>query len=158
MVELTLARALHVLCVVFWIGGVAMATTVLLPATRRLKSAEERVAFFENVEAGFARQARWTTLLTGASGFYLAYALNAWDRFGQPTFWWMHAMVVVWALFTFMLFVLEPVWLHRWFEASARRQPERTFALIQRLHWLLLAISVITVTGAVAGSHGGWHY
>ncbi|PWT76596.1 MAG: hypothetical protein C5B46_00910 [Proteobacteria bacterium] len=156
MVELTLARALHVLGVVLWIGGVAMVTTVLLPATRRLKSAEERVTFFERVEAGFARQARWTTLLTGGSGFYLAYVLDAWDRFRQPSFWWMHAMVAVWALFTLMLFVLEPVWLHRWFEASARREPERTFALIQRLHWFLLTISLITVFGAVFGSHGGW--
>ena len=33
------ARVLHVLGVVLWIGGVAMATTVLLPAARRLKSA-----------------------------------------------------------------------------------------------------------------------
>jgi uncharacterized membrane protein len=30
-----IARALHVLAVVLWIGGVAMVTTVLLPALRR---------------------------------------------------------------------------------------------------------------------------
>jgi len=30
-----LARALHVLAVVIWIGGVAMVTTVILPAVRR---------------------------------------------------------------------------------------------------------------------------
>jgi hypothetical protein len=53
------------------------------------------------------------------------------------------------------VFALEPLCLHRWFEASAQRIPERTFALVQRLHWLLLVISLITVAGAVAGSHGG---
>jgi len=154
MVELTVARILHVIGVVLWIGGVAMVTTVLLPATRRLKSLEERVQFFERVEAGFARQARWTVLITGLSGFYLAYQLDAWHRFRQPSYWWMHAMVLIWAIFTLMLFVLEPLWLHRWFERSARRDPERTLKLIERLHWFLLIISLLTVAGAVAGSHG----
>ena len=154
MVELTVARILHVIGVVLWIGGVAMVTTVLLPATRRLKSQEERVQFFERVEAGFARQARWTVLITGLSGFYLAYLLDAWHRFRQPSYWWMHAMLLIWAIFTLMLFVLEPLWLHRWFERSARRDPERTFKLIERLHWFLLIISLLTVAGAVAGSHG----
>ena len=146
--------ALHVLAVVLWIGGVAMVTTVLLPAARRLRSAEERVQFFEQIEAGFARQARWTTLLAGASGFYLAYVLDAWKRFLQPAYWWMHAMVLVWAIFTLMLFVLEPLWLHRWLRLRAQRAPEQTFALIQRLHWFLLAMSLLTIAGAVAGSHG----
>jgi uncharacterized membrane protein len=153
-IDTFVARALHVLGVVVWIGGVAMVTTVLLPATRRLKSAAERVEFFEQIEAGFARQARWTTLITGLSGFYLVYALDAWDRFRQPAYWWMHAMVLLWGIFTLMLFVLEPLWLHRWFRTSAQRNPEKTFALIQRLHWLLLAASLITIAGAVAGAHG----
>jgi len=154
MVEMIVARILHVIGVVLWIGGVAMVTTVLLPATRRLKSPEERVRFFELIEAGFARQARWTVLITGLSGFYLAYLLDAWDRFKEASYWWMHAMVLVWAIFTLMLFVLEPLWLHRWFERSAGRAPEKTFRLIQGLHWVLLSISLLTIAGAVAGSHG----
>jgi uncharacterized membrane protein len=154
MVELILARILHVIGVVLWIGGVAMVSSVLLPATRRLKSPEERVQFFERIEARFAHQVRWTVLITGASGFYLAYLLDAWDRFQQLSYWWMHTMVLIWVIFTLMLFVLEPLWLHRWFERSARRDPEGTFTLIQRLHWLLLTISLLTVAGAVAGSHG----
>jgi hypothetical protein len=28
--------------------------------------------------------------------------------------------------------------------------------LVQHFHWLLLALSVVTIAGAVAGSHGGW--
>jgi len=149
-----LARVLHMLGVVLWIGGVAMVTTVLLPATRRFKAPEERVQFFERIESGFAGQARWTVLITGLSGFYLVYVLDAWDRFRHATYWWMHAMVLLWGIFMLMLFVLEPLWLHRWFERSARRRPDETFALIQRLHWLLLAFSLLTVAGAVAGSHG----
>jgi len=67
----------------------------------------------------------------------------------------MHAMVFVWAVFTVMLFVAEPLFLHRWLLARAARKPEETFRLIQIMHWILLAISLVTVLGATLGSHGG---
>ena len=154
MDDLILARVLHVLAVVLWIGGVAMVTTVLLPATRRLNATAQPASFFESVESGFARQARVTTLVTGLSGLYLVHKLDLWQRFAHIEFWWMHAMVLVWALFTLMLFVLEPWFLHRWFSERASRDPEHTFTLVARLHWLLLVASVVTIAGALAGSHG----
>ena len=149
-----LARALHVLGVVLWIGGVAMVTTVLLPATRRLKSPEERVQFFEQVEQRFAWQARATTLLTGLSGFYMLYLLDGWSRYQSAAYWWIHAMTAVWAIFTLVLFVLEPLFLHKLFLRKAQENPEQTFRIIQAMHWVLLTISLITLLGAVAGSHG----
>jgi uncharacterized membrane protein len=148
------ARALHVFGVVLWIGGVAFVTTVLLPSVRRLKSPEERVQFFEAIEGRFAWQARVTTLLVGLSGFYLVERWDLWFRFADASWWWMHAMVAVWAVFTLMLFVAEPLFLHRWFRETAQLAPEKTFRRIERLHWLLLTISLVTVLGAVAGSHG----
>src|SRR5688572_13522862 len=111
MEEVTIARVLHVLGVVLWIGGVGMVTTVLLPVTKRLKTAAERIMFFETVERGFALQARVSTLVTGLSGLYLVHKLDLWQRFAHVEFWWMHAMVLVWALFTLVLFVLEPLFL-----------------------------------------------
>jgi len=149
-----IVRALHVLGVVLWIGGVAFVTTVLLPSVRRMKSPEERVAFFEAVEGRFAWQARGTTLLVGATGFHLTAAWDLWARFGSPGYWWMHAMVAVWAIFTVMLFIAEPLFLHRWFLQRAQRDPEGTFRRIERMHWVLLTISLVTVLGAVAGAHG----
>lgn len=157
MDDLILARVLHVLGVVLWIGGVAMVTTVLLPAVRRFKQSAERMDFFERVEGRFARQARWSTLLVGLSGLYMTWTLDLWERFTSLEGWWMHAMVLTWAIFSLMLFVLEPWFLHRWFADRARRDPEGTMAVIQRLHWLLLTIGLITVAGAVAGSHG-WSF
>jgi hypothetical protein len=47
MDQLAIARALHVVAVVLWIGGVGFVTTVLLPAVRRLKTPAERVGFFD---------------------------------------------------------------------------------------------------------------
>ena len=158
MEGLIVARVVHVLGVVLWIGGVALVTTVLLPATRRTKAPEERFELFESIESGFVRQARYTTLVTGASGLYLVHALGLWPRFARLANWWMHAMVAVWALFMLMLFVLEPLVLHRWFAARAAREPDRAFALIVRLHWILLGVSLLTVAGAVAGSHGGLQF
>lgn len=148
-----LARVVHVLAIVLWIGGVAMVTTVLLPAVKRFKSAEERVAFFEKVEARFAWQSRITTLLAGLSGFYMLHVLG-WQRLTMIEYWWIHAMIAVWLIFTLMLFVFEPLFLHRWFNARGKRAPESTFRLVQGLHWFLLVISLITIAGAVAGSHG----
>jgi uncharacterized membrane protein len=155
MDALILARVLHVLGVVLWIGGVAFVTAVLLPATKVMKAPDERMLWFDAVERRFASQARATTLVTGVSGFYMVHVLNAWGRFTDARFWWMHAMIFVWAVFTLMLFVLEPLVLHRVFLSRARRDPEGTFALLIRLHWALLAVSMATVAGAVAGSHGG---
>jgi hypothetical protein len=66
----------------------------------------------------------------------------------------MHAMLLVWLLFTIMLFIAEPLFLHRRFLEAASRRPDATFGLIERMHWVLLAISLATVLGAVAGSHG----
>lgn len=154
MEGMTLARVLHVLGVVLWIGGVAMVTTVLLPAVKRMKAPAERVIFFETIERGFGLQARITTLVTGLSGLYLVDELNLWQRFLHVEYWWMHAMVLVWALFTLMLFVLEPLFLHRRLLERARHDPDATFSLVARMHWILLGLSLIAVAGAVAGSHG----
>jgi uncharacterized membrane protein len=79
--DVTFARAIHVIAVVFWIGGVAMVTTVLLPAVRHFKSPQERVAFFESVEQRFAWQSRLSTLVAGLSGFYMIFRLDLWGRF-----------------------------------------------------------------------------
>jgi uncharacterized membrane protein len=154
MDDVTIARAIHVIAIVFWIGGVAMVTTVLLPAVRRFKSAEERVTFFETVERRFSWQARASTLIAGASGFYMVNRLGLWTSFFSVEYWWLVAMVLIWFLFTAMLFAAEPLFLDRWFETHAKLAPESTFALIQRLHWVLLILSLITIFGAVAGSHG----
>ena len=149
--DVTLARALHVLLVVLWIGGV---TTVFLLAVRDLQAAAERVVFFETAERRFGNQARVTTALTGLSGLYMVVRLDLWDRFLSVEYWWMHAMVAVWLLFTQMLFVAEPLFLDRWLLARAKARPEATFRFIERLHWILLALSLITLIGVVLGSHG----
>ncbi|MCC6916687.1 hypothetical protein [Nitrosomonas sp.] len=158
MDDFILARVLHVLGVVLWIGGVAMVTTTLLPVIARMSPVDfDRTAIFQRIEKRFARQARFTTLLVGLSGFYMIHVLDAWYRFTEVRFWWMHAMVLVWSIFTLFLFVLEPRVLHKKVSERAQQDPEATLARMQRMHWILLSLSLITVAGAVAGSHG-WSF
>lgn len=151
---LTLARAVHVLAIVHWIGGVAMVTLVILPGMMRTVPAAERLALFERIEGRFGAQARVSTVLAGISGFWMTWELDAWDRFVDPAGWWMTLMLLVWVLFTFVLFVAEPLFLHRWFHDRASRAPEATFALVLRFHRILLVVSALAVAGAVLGAHG----
>ncbi|SFH22608.1 Uncharacterized membrane protein [Nitrosospira sp. Nsp14] len=154
MNEFALARVLHVLGVVFWIGGVAMVTTVLIPAMAQMRSPSERMEFFGRIESRFAPQARLTTLLVGLSGFYMVHILQAWSRFAELRYWWMHAMVLVWAIFTLMLFVVEPFVPRRQVKQTDNRDAHKKFRLMWRMHHILLSMSLIAVAGAVAGSHG----
>ena len=145
-----LARALHVFAVVLWIGGVAFVTTVLIPALRNTQSPESRLQLFDLLEGKFSFQAKLTTLLAGLTGFYMLHVLNAWDRLT----WWLIIMIVVWAIFTLVLFVLEPLFLHRFFHKQAQKNNERTFFMLQLMHIILLSISLVAVLAGVAGAHG----
>jgi hypothetical protein len=99
MDDTTIARTIHVIAVVLWIGGVGFVTTVLLPVVRRMKSPAERLTFFDCL-------------------------------------------------------LPSPFFLHRRLREQARAKPETTFRAVERFHWLLLALSLITILGALAGSHG----
>jgi hypothetical protein len=53
-----------------------------------------------------------------------------------------------------MIFVLEPLFLKKRFIEKAKADPEGTFNKIQKTHSHLLWLSILTIIGAVAGSHG----
>jgi len=151
---LALARALHVLAVVIWIGGVSMVTSIALPAVRRGEFGADRLAAFQAIERRFVWQARGAIIIVGATGFYMIWAADLWDPFANAAFWWMHAMVGVWTLFALGLFVVEPFVLDRRLTGWAASRPDRFFARLGHVHWVLLLLSLITLVGAVAGSHG----
>lgn len=148
------ARALHILGVVIWIGGVAFVTTILIPSLKKIKDTESRLELFEQLEGRFAHQARIVTVITGGSGYYMLDFMNAWARYQDPIFWWMHLMTFIWVVFTIVLFVLEPLILHRWFKEQAIKNSEIAFGWLHRMHKVLLTLSLLAVFGAVAGSHG----
>ena len=152
MDDFTLARAVHVLAVILWIGGVAFVTLVVMPMLKATEEPTKRLVRFQQIESGFAWQARIWVLLAGISGFWMAWRADMWGRFMDAHFWWMHAMVAVWTIFALMLFVIEPIRLHRRMAHSP--YPAQDFVKMVRVHKILLAFSLVAVFGAVGGSHG----
>ena len=148
-----IARAVHILGVVLWIGGVGFVTTVLIPAIRRNANHERRLELFESLEGKFALQAKITTLMTGLSGVYMLEVMNAWSRYLSPQFWWLHLMTFVWIIFSVVLFVLEPFVLHKWFHRQAVENSDKAFSVLQTMHIILLCLSLVAIVGAMAGSH-----
>ncbi len=152
MDDLALARVLHVVAIVFWIGGVGFVTLVVMPLLAATASPQDRLRRFQQFEARFAWQARLWVLLAGASGLWLVWRADMWSRFHDLHYWWMHLMVCLWLIFALMLFVIEPLRLHRRLATSTA--PAADFLRMTWMHRLLLALSIITIVGAVGGSHG----
>jgi uncharacterized membrane protein len=147
------ARAVHILAVVVWIGGVWLVTTVLLPGMKG-KPPEAWLRAFDALEHRFAPQARIAAILVLLSGLYMLYEYDLWDRFVQGAFWWMHLMVGVWLLFAALLFVIEPFIVRHAVQRRAALAPEATLARMIWLHRVMLALSLLAIFAAVAGSHG----
>jgi uncharacterized membrane protein len=147
------ARIVHTLAVVVWIGGVWFVTAVLLPVMRK-KPPHEWPGEFNAVERRFAPQARISVLLVFFSGFCMLYQYDLWGRFADGGYWWMHFMVAVWLLFAVLLFVLEPLVVHRTVDNRASTAPEVTLKLMLRFHRIMLALSLFAILAAVGGAHG----
>jgi uncharacterized membrane protein len=153
--DLALARAIHVLALVHWIGGVTVVATIVLPRARALPDAKQAIASFEAFERRFASQVRVSILLVGLSGAYMLMKDGAWDRLQQASFWWLHLMIAVWVLFALIVYVLEPLALHRLFREFALRNKDRAFALATGLHALALTVAAFAIGAGVVGAHGG---
>lgn len=153
MDDVVVARALHVLSVIHWIGGLSFVTLVILPLVRSERVSADAQLLFEKVERHFSAQVRISVPLAGVTGLWMTYRMNLWDRFADPTFWWMSAMFGTWLIFMLMLFVIEPL-SHARFRKSARQDTQATFRRMSRLHELLLLLAAVTAFGAVAGSQG----
>ena len=89
-------------------GGVVAAPVARGPQAGRADWLEK----FILLENRFAWLARFASLLTGLTGFYILYDYDLWDRFAEPSFWWMYGMILVWMLFSFILFIGEPLFQH----------------------------------------------
>ena len=148
------ARILHVIGVVLWIGGIAFIATVMLPTLRNMPDAEKSLALFGAFEGRFKGQARVVSLITGLSGFYMLTWLDAWDRYLNPSFWWIHLMTFIWLVFTIILFVIEPLLGRSGLPGKAKRDPPKAFRIVHRMLRILLGLSLLAILGGIAGVHG----
>jgi uncharacterized membrane protein len=77
MIELTITRAIHVMSIVIWIGGVSFVTMVILPAIKSQYGFSQQESIFHLIENRFAKIAKWMLLIAGVSGLYMVDQLNA---------------------------------------------------------------------------------
>ena len=99
MDEFAIARALHVIAVVMWIGSVSFTTFIVLPVLLRGTVTGESTDTFEQIEARVAQQAKYSTQITGLTGLYMLYVLDGWERLLDPAQWWLHAMIFIYLVF-----------------------------------------------------------
>lgn len=153
MSAMGIAIGLHVLGVVWWIGGLAFVTLVFLPLLRGGRLGDIQ-AGFQLVESRFAPQVKTALVLVGATGLYMLIQLDAWNRFAQLHYWWLTLMVIYWFWFALMLFVLGPTGLLKRIMKGSGGNPERAWKRLHIVHGVLLLIGLIIVAGAIAGAIG----
>lgn len=149
-----LARMFHVVGVVLWIGGVAFIALVLLPTLRSLPEPEKNFRIFAAVEGRFKRLAKVITMITGLTGFFMLYWMDAWHRYQELSFWWLHLMTFIWVFFTLVLFVVEPILIKRNIHEKAMRDPAATLRFMNRVLRVVVTLGIIAAFGAVSGVHG----
>lgn len=154
MNELTIARAIHILSIVIWMGGVGFVTLVLIPAIRQSSFKQEQLRIFNAIENRFAFIARLAVLLAGASGFYMVYRLDAWQRFFHAQYFWMHAMVLIWLMFVLALFVIEPFFIKNHGRMVKANHDISSLRKTQVVHMIVLILSLITIFISALGAHG----
>jgi hypothetical protein len=84
----------------------------------------------------------------------MTWAWDLWDRFDKVAFWWMGAMVAIWLIFSNNAVRAGAAVPAPLVASRGRARPVTTFRIIVGLHWFLLVSSLITISGAVGGSHG----
>ena len=84
----------------------------------------------------------------------MTYKLDAWSRFYQAQFFWMHAMVFVWLLFFLALFVIEPFILKNHGRMVKDGHSINNLRKTQIIHSVILTLSLITIVVSALGTHG----
>jgi len=154
MNELSIARAIHILSIIIWIGGVGFVTLVLLPAIRKSPFKNEQLSIFNAIENQFASIARVVVFLAGLSGLYMVYKLDAWNRFSEIQGFWMYAMVLIWLMFALALFIVEPFFIKNHGRIVKGGHGISNLQKTQIIHTIIFILSLITVFISVLGAHG----
>lgn len=153
-----LMHIIHLLAVILWIGGLAFVTTIALPQAIRNPDPLQKVLSFQRLEHRFAPLARWYNLAVGISGAVMLVQLG-WHRLlftaqAIP----LTFMVVIWVFWFVMLFGLEPFIIKRMLEKMSKGgeklEIETVFARMNRLHWVMLVVSLAASAAGAISAHG----
>ncbi|CAH9018852.1 hypothetical protein [Candidatus Nitrosacidococcus sp. I8] len=148
--DLGIAIGLHLLGVVWWIGGLAFITFVFLPLARAGKLGDISEVF-QHIESRFAPQVKTAIIIIGIAGFYLLYRLNLWNSLHDPHKWWLSLMIFYWLWFVLMLFVLRPAGLLKRIMKGSGGNADKAWQRLHIIHGVLLILGLIIIAGAAGG-------
>lgn len=154
MNTLIIARAIHILSIVIWIGGIGFITVILIPAIRRSAHDKQQLTIFHIIENRFAFIARVAVILAGVSGIYMVDELNIWGRFTEIQYFWMHAMVLLWLMFAFALFIIEPFVSKNHGRIIKDQNKIIHLRKTEIVHWIIFIMSLATIFISILGAHG----
>lgn len=153
-----LMHIIHLLTVILWIGGLAFVTIIILPMAIKNPDALGKVLMFQRVEHRFAPLARIFVLITGISGFAMVLQMG-WQnlyftRAGVP----LTVMTAIWVFWLVMLWGLEPLVIKKILEnmakSGAKMEIETIFARMNKLHWMMVLISMVAAAAGALVAHG----
>lgn len=153
-----LMHIIHLLTVVLWIGGLAFVTIIVLPMAIKNPDALGKVLMFQRVEHRFAPLARIYNIVTGATGFVMVFQ-TGWHKLyftwaGAP----LTVMTAIWVFWFVMLWGLEPLVIRKMLENMAKggekMEIETVFARMNRLHWMMVFISLVAAVAGALVAHG----
>ncbi len=154
----SIMHIVHILSVILWIGGLGFVTTMVFPVIFITPEALQKVILFQRIEHRFARLAKIYNLLVGISGFAMLF-LTGWQKilFTKAgislTF-----MVMVWVFWAVMLFGLEPLVIKRMLDRMMKKEEQMDidgiFRRMNRLHWVLLVLSLSAASAGAIFIHG----
>ena len=154
----TLIHIIHLLTVIIWIGGLSFITIIVIPMLIRWDDPLQKAITFQSIEHRFAPIARIYNIITGVTGFVMVY-LTGWYKLyhtakGLP----LLIMTLIWLVWFVMLFGLEPLivkkMLDRMIKSGVKMEIEAVFARMNRMHWVLLTISLVASVAGIVFAHG----
>ncbi len=154
----SLMHFLHLVFVILWIGGLGFITIVVLPMIVRMQDPLQKVLFFQRMEHKFAPMAKVYNAIVGITGFVMLY-MSGWQSlmFTKQGLSLLF-MVAVWVFWAIMLFGLEPLIVRKMIDNLAKSgekmEIETIFNRMNRLHWVLLIVSLLASISGVAFGHG----
>lgn len=153
---------IHLLTTILWVGGLAFITILILPMVVKMPDALQKVLLFQRIEHRFAPIARYYTAIVGASGFVMFYLMDLQGVVFEKEGRFLLFMIIIWIFWVIMLFGLEPLIIKKMLDSMARQGEadgkkldiEDVFNKMNKLHWVLLALSLSAASSGAIFAHG----
>lgn len=152
----------HIVAVILWIGGLVFVTGVVLPMAIKTPDALQKVLTLQRIEHRFAPLAKWYNIITGVTGFAMVYLMGFEGLYFTKEGAALTFMTAVWLFWFVMLVGLEPVIIRKMLEKMARESGQMDidgiFRKVKKLHWFMVAVSLLAAAAGAVVAHGGFLY